>query len=176
MLSEPNVGAPDGVFREVGCGMAIIVDLGAGSPITTTHSGYDLVYYERENLATPGNISLDWVVVDVCSDSLCITAYRVFNWGDNIVDANTSIGAAGYGSAGEPDNDLIPMTSPPLYGAPPPPLDPLTPNGSGIIAGIGIDVSPLYGVPDGTYQWVRIYSPLGGGNDGAEADAVYVIP
>jgi hypothetical protein len=156
--------------------MAIIVDLGAGSPITTTHSGKDLVYYERQNLATPGNISLDWVVVDVCSDPLCITAYRVFNWGDNIVDANTSIGEAGYGSAGEPDNDLIPMTSPPLYGAPPPPLDPLTPNGSGIVAGIGIDVNPLYGVPDGTYQWVRIYSPLGGANDGAQVDALYVIP
>ncbi len=167
---EPNLGAPDGVFREVGCGTGIIIDLGAGSPVDASHAGYDLVYYEREDGVFPGNIAVDWVMVDVCADPACFTAYTVFNWGDNFLDANTSIGAAGYGSAGEPDNQPIPMASPPLFGAPP-----LAPWGSGpFITGVGIDVTGI--APPGLYQWVKVYSPLGGGNDASEVDALYVIP
>jgi hypothetical protein len=175
MLSEPNVGAPDGVFREVGCGMAIIVDLGAGSPITTTHPGYDLVYYERADVATPGNISLDRVALSVCSDPGCVfgSEFPVFNWGDNIVDANTSLSGTSYSGPPELDNALIPMTNPPLYGWP-------SPFTSGTIVGIAIDVDAV--LPHGECstppycQWVKIYSPLGSGNDGAEVDALYVIP
>src|SRR5690606_5993764 len=67
---------------------------------------------------------------------------EVFNWGNGIIDTNTNIGAAGYGGSGEPTDQSIPMTNPPLYGTSP------------YITGIAIDVDARAGA--GTYRWVRL--------------------
>jgi len=143
----------------------MIVDLGAGNTISTTHAGYDFVYYEVPDPVNIGNIALDWVIVTLCDDPICVSAHQVFNWGDNFLDSNTNIGvAAGLGCVpcGPPevDNALIPMTNPPLFGAP--------------ATGIAIDVSGV--APAGTYQYVGIYSPYFGGNDPPDVDAVIVLP
>jgi len=113
---------------------------------------YDLVYYERD---TGSSIMLDWVIVDVCADSSCSTAYTAFYWGNATADFNTNIGALGYGPP-ESDNQLIPSTD--LWGS----------------TGIAIDVDAV--APAGAYQWIRIQSPLGGSNDPAEVDALEVLP
>lgn len=98
---------------------------------------------------------LDWVIVDVCADSSCSTAYTVFYWGNATADFNTNIGALGYGPP-ESDNQLIPSTD--LWGS----------------TGIAMDVDAV--APAGAYQWIRIQTPLGGANDPAEVDALEVLP
>jgi len=98
---------------------------------------------------------LDWVIVDVCADSSCATSYTVFYWGNAFADPNTNIGALGYGPP-EADNQSIPQTD--LWGS----------------TGIAIDVDAV--APAGTYQWIRIQSPLGDANDPAEVDALEVLP
>jgi uncharacterized repeat protein (TIGR01451 family) len=151
-----NVGLPDGAFYTITCGSSLIVDLGA-TPVVT-HPGYDLVYYERP---AGGIILLDWVVVEVGAN-MTGPWFEVFNWGNGIVDANTNIGQAGYGSFGEPANQLIPMTNPPLYGTAP------------FITGIAIDVDAR--APAGVYRWVRLAAaPSCVGND-AEVDALQALP
>jgi len=122
-----------------------------------THAGYDLVYYERD-AALPG-IYLDSVTVEVCADALCLVSYLVFNWGDGILDTNTNVGAAGY-SPGEPDNQIIPESV--LYGTPP------------LQVGITIDVDAV--APAGTYGYLRLSAPGAPLTDGAEVDAVEVLP
>ncbi len=117
---------------------------------------YDLVYYENNS---GGGILLDWVIVDVCADSSCTSAFTVFYWGNATADTNTNIGVAGYGPP-EADNQPIPYAN--LWGSPPDQT------------GIAIDVDMA--APAGTYQWVRIYAPPGGANDPAEVDAVEVLP
>jgi hypothetical protein len=101
---------------------------------------------------------MDWVIVYVCADSLCATEYQVFDWGHGGLDPNTNIGAAGY-STGEGDNEAIPASV--LWAS------------SGIQTGIAIDIDPF--VPDGAYQYIRIYSPIGGSNDPSQIDAIEVI-
>lgn len=150
-----NIGSPDGVFLTLACGQAFILDLSA-SPIVT-HAGYDFVYYERD-AALPG-IYLDSVLVEVCTDATCAVSYPVFNWGDGAIDANTNIGAAGY-SLGEPDNGVIPESV--LYGTPP------------LQVGIAIDVEAV--APPGTYRYLRLSSPGPPQTDGAEIDAIEVLP
>jgi hypothetical protein len=145
-----NIGGPDGIFASIDCGGAIIVDLGAAAIDTTTTdpSIPDFVYYEREG--NPGEVAMDWVIVDVSTDSS--TWITVFNWGDFLSDTNTNV--AGLT---ENDNEPIPMAL--LYG-PPPPLQ----------TGVTIDIDPI--APPGIYRWIRIRSPLGGSNDFAEVDAI----
>ena len=102
---------------------------------------------------------LDWVVVEVCPDAACATSYQVFYWGNASADLNTNIGAI-YGPP-EIDNQSIPNAD--LYGTSP------------FQTGIAIDLDSVSGIPDGTYPYVRLYSPLGGGNDAAQVDALEVI-
>jgi len=151
-----NLGPPDGSFFSIGCGQSVIVDLGA-SPIVT-HAGFDFVYYERFTAAVPG-IYMDTVVVEVCSDASCTVSYPVFDWSDGALDLNTNIGAAGY-TPTEPDNDPIPEAV--LYGIPP------------LQVGITIDVDAV--APAGTYGYLRLSAPGAPLTDGAEVDAVEVIP
>jgi hypothetical protein len=122
-----------------------------------THAGYDLVYYERD-AALPG-IYMDSVLVEVCTDATCSVSYPVFNWGDGIIDGNTNIGALGY-SPGEPDNQTIPESV--LYGTPP------------LQVGITIDVDAV--APAGTYGYLRLSAPGAPLTDGAEVDAIEVLP
>jgi hypothetical protein len=106
-------------------------------------------------------ISLDWVIVEV-SKNAGGPWTPVFNWGDNIVDSNTNIGQAGYGAAGEADNQQIPFSA--LYGS------------GSLQTGVAIDVDAVALPGPGIYRWVRIRSPLGGDNDSAEVDAIEVLP
>jgi hypothetical protein len=128
----------------------------SGNPVVT-HSGYDLVYYERP--AGVSGIYMDAVIVEVCTDATCSTSYTVFNWGNGALDSNTNIGAAGY-SPGEPDNASIPESA--LYGSSP------------LQVGITIDVDAV--APAGTYAYIRITSPSGGDSDGSEIDSLEVLP
>ncbi len=149
---EPNIGAPNGIIAEIGCGQAQIIDLGA-SPITT-HPGYDFVYYEFENPS--GFVSMDWVIVQVGAD-LGGPWITVFYWGDGLPDANTNLAAW---SLPELDNTPIPMAD--LYGSSP------------HATGITIDVEQR--APAGTYQFLRLLSPSGGDDDGAQVDAIQLLP
>ena len=116
-----------------------------------TGPGYDLVYYEKIDDAM--EISLDEVQIQVAQDALG-PWFTVFNWGNGIVDTNTNIGAAGYGSVGEPDDEIIPLTNPPLYGTYP------------YISGIAIDLDPITG--PGVFRYVRLL-------DGAQFDSLNSI-
>ncbi|MCL4246881.1 MAG: hypothetical protein KJ065_01885 [Anaerolineae bacterium] len=153
---EPDVGFPDNTICSVGLGTALVVDLG-GAPITT-HPGFDLVSYEMSSSSNPGYILLDLTVIQV-GTSASGPWYTVMNWGDNILDANTSIGQAGYGASGEPNEQLIPMVVPVLY------------DGNGLITGIAIDVDAV--APPGTYQYVRV---IGMNATASEVDAVHMLP
>jgi hypothetical protein len=151
-----NLGAPDGSFFTIGCGQSLIVDL-SSNPVVT-HAGDDLVYYERYAPAIPG-IYMDSVKVEVCSDATCSVSYTVFDWGDGVLDGNTNVGAAGY-SPGEPDNQTIPESV--LFGTPP------------LQVGITIDVEAV--APPGTYPYLRLSAPGAPLTDGAEVDAIDVLP
>jgi hypothetical protein len=159
---EPNLGAPNGGFARIACDVGMIIDLGS-TPLTTGHTGYDLVYYETQGNPLPSppeQIFMDWVTIEV-GPGPNGPWQQVFYWGDSNPDLNTTLGQAGYVPP-ENDNILIPMTIPPLYGTVP------------YTTGIAIDLDSL-GLT-GTYQYVRIYSPLGGGDDGPEIDAIEVLP
>ncbi len=149
---EPNIGAPNGIIAEIGCGQARIIDLGA-SPITT-RPGYDFVYYEFEN--PPGFVSMDWVIVQVGAD-LSGPWYTVFYWGDGLPDANTNLASLSL-----PENDNLPIPTTELYGSAP------------YVSGITIDVDQR--APAGVYQYLRFLSPFGGDNDGAQVDAIQLLP
>lgn len=151
---EPDIGLPDGSVARVGCGQSIVVDLGVANAITVTgvlEPAFDLIYYEFEN--PTDNINLDWVIVEVGTSDTG-PWIQVFYWGDDILDSNTNIGQAGYGVVSEPDNHTIPFSD--LYG--------------GNSPGVAIDIDAVAAA--GTYQWVRITTPLGGANDAAEVDSL----
>jgi hypothetical protein len=99
---------------------------------------------------------MDWVILEVgLSDNGPWTV--VFNWGDDIPDTHSNI--ATYSADGELDNEVIPTSA--FFG-------------STYMTGIALDVDGL--LPSGSYQWVRIISPFGGGNDGSHVDAIQVLP
>ncbi len=102
---------------------------------------------------------MDWVIIEVCTDAACSTAYQVFNWYNGVIDTNTNIGAAGY-TPGEPDNAPIPAAV-------------LRASGS-YQTGIEIDIDAV--APPGIYQYIRISVPLGGDNDAGEVDSIEVLP
>ena len=149
---EPNIGPPNGSFAEIPCNSSIELDL--GSQTITSHSGYDLVYYEHAGCS---GICLDWVRVDVCTDAACTNPVTVFNWGDDVPDTNTNV--ASFAAGGEIDNEDIPAAA--LL------------NGTGIT----IDVDAFGPVPAGGYRYIRIWSPINWpNNDGAEVDSIEVMP
>ncbi len=150
---EPNIGPPNGIIADIPCGTYIDIDLdSAGAPRITSHPGYDFVDYEAPGCA---GICLDWVQIDVCGDP-CTGWVTVFNWGDNIPDANTNV--ATFAAGGETDNQSIPAAS--LLNS----------------TGITIDVDP-FGVPPGGYRYIRIYSPLNWpNNDPTQVDSIDIVP
>ncbi len=161
-VGEPNIGAPNGAFARIACDVGMIIDL--GTPITMGDLGnYDLVYYEIQGAdpvpTPPEQIYMDSVIIYV-GQTPGGPWYEVFNWGAGGPDANTSIGPYVPTPYPENDNILIPMTVPPLYGTAP------------YTTGIAIDIDGE--APSGTYQYVRIYSPID--TDGPEVDALEVLP
>jgi hypothetical protein len=158
-----DIGPPDCKWTNLGLGGIITVNLVLSGTIPITVDGnpdFDLIYYERERDIAPGEIALDMVQIEVSTDT--VTWYEVFNWGNAITDTNTNIGQAGYVPP-EPNNQIIPMSNPPLYGA-----------SGGIITGIAIDVDnpPAGSLPAGSYLYVRLTDSGGP----AEVDAIEVLP
>jgi hypothetical protein len=116
---------------------------------------YDLVYYE---LANNSGIFMDHVIVQIGDGS---NWYTILNWGDGIPDTNTSI-AIPLGTppnptdcSGEPDNCEISAA--------------FLRNGTGVQIDISI-------VPDGVYGYLRIQSLSTGDGDGADLDAIEILP
>ncbi len=151
LVGEPDIGPPDGPYLNMFCGEQYVISLGGNTIVT--HPGYDLVYYEYFNGI---EVVMNSIIVEVGTSAFG-PWHQVFYWGDGILDANTNIGAAGYGSSGEPDTQSIPSTHPPLYGYAP------------LITGVAIDVDAV--APAGTYSWVRLTVPTTNCSD-SEVDAL----
>ena len=117
----------------------------------------DLVYYEFDNM---GMVYMDWVIIQV-GDGL--NWYTVFNWGDEIADANTNM-----------DFNILP----------PPTIPPFSPQEADTRAiplssfrnnsGIEIDLDAF--APQGTYSWIRIIAPMGDTDNQLEIDAIESLP
>jgi hypothetical protein len=165
-IIPPDPG-PDGVYAGVGCGSAIVADLGLTVIDTTTPDpAFDFVYYERGQTNPPASttfIYMDWVVVQV-GPGPGGPWYTVLYWGDGTDDTNSNVDAGALGLS-ENDNEVISTTL--LYGTAP------------YTTGIAIDVdNPVIGPPPppGIYGYVRFYVPPGGNNDVSEVDAIEVLP
>ncbi|NJN94685.1 MAG: hypothetical protein HC875_11625 [Anaerolineales bacterium] len=172
---EPNIGSPDadtpGNFAAIACGAGMIIDLGTTPLIVDDGDAgaYDLVYYELQGdmpRVPPYYIFMDVVRIEV-SQTSAGPWFEVFEWGDGTDDTNTNIGIAYPDTGSASDNTVINGTD--LVG----PGDPLN-------TGIQIDVDsvPGGGPPNGSYQYIRILSPVGGGdgNDRLEVDAIEILP
>jgi uncharacterized repeat protein (TIGR01451 family) len=125
-------------------------------PITRDDNpDYDLVYYE---LAMASGILMDHVIIQISDGS---NWYTVLNWGDGFPDTNTSISIPldlfpnPSPCNGEPDNCEISAA--------------YLRNGTGVQIDISI-------VPSGVYSYIRIQSLSTGDGDGADLDAVEILP
>jgi hypothetical protein len=149
---EPDIGTPDGSWVSITQGTSIIVVLNPAILADGDFGTPDFIYYER--LASPTNIELDWVQVEISPDGS--TWYQAFYWGDpgGSPDTNTNIDVQnliGDVCPTEMDNCNIPIAR--LYNSSP---------------GITIDIDGI--VPAGNYPWVRITSPAS--TDPSEIDAI----
>ncbi len=157
---EPDVGTPDGGYWTIPPGATAVFNL--TSPIIVDgDSDWDLVYYERRNIPN-AEILLDLVVVQIGISSTG-EWFVVFDWGNGVVDTNTSVSAVP-----EVPNAPIPLAT--LYGT--------APYQTGIL--INVDITT---VPTGMYDRVSIAGPTPGSGtpaygagDRAEVDAVEVLP
>ena len=130
------------------------VTLAFGTPVVVgSHSGYDLVFYE---LPSGSGIMMDHVILQV-SDGY--DWYTIFNWGDNNADTNSNLNINAIGGSETDNRDLsTPPASDVLY------------NASGVL----VDLDGF--IPNGTYLYIRIVSPSGDTGDGADVDAIEVLP
>lgn len=174
----PPALTPNGIFVNVGCGTAIIVDLGSTVIDTTTpDSAYDLVYYERGQPTPPMTstfIFMDWIVVQI-GPTASGPWYSVFYWGDYIADTNSNANTddPNFIALGLIEDNNVTISTTFLYSS----TNPLYPTG------IAIDVdnpNPLLQSPPpppGIYQFVRLYNPPNAIlNDSPEIDAIEVLP
>lgn len=148
-LPSGEIGtAPDGTPTTLPPGSSIT--LAFGSPITVgSHAGYDLVYYEFPNGT---GIFMDLIIIEIGDGT---NWYTILNWGDGVPDTNTNIDINVIGGS-ELDNREI--ASPLLWNS----------------TGVAIDLESV--VPNGTYFYIRITSPAGDSGDGAEVDAIEILP
>jgi hypothetical protein len=153
LISNPfpsgNIGTTnDGSTSTVPPGSSVTLTF--GTPINVGgHAGYDLVYYE---LPAGIGIMMDHVILQV-SDGY--NWYTILNWGDNAADANTNLDITVIGGS-ETDNRDISSTL--LYNS----------------TGVAIELDGV--IPNGTYPYIRIISPLGEDGDGCEVDAIVILP
>lgn len=154
-----DITGPDGNSSGIPQGSYAVIDLGTSNPVMIygplDTNFYEIVYYELENGAS-GNIQLDNVVLGISNDPLGLTFYKVFDWGDGIIDFNTNVS-----SWPEVDNQVIPMAS--LY------------NGTGIL----IDADNAASEPPlilGGYRYLVIISPVKPALDTVEVDAIAIWP
>jgi hypothetical protein len=129
-----------------------------GSSVTLTfdtplivggHAGYDLIYYE---LPMGIGIQMDHVILQI-SDGY--NWYTILNWGDNVADTNTNLDINIIGGS-ETDNRDTDASI--LYDS----------------TGVAIELDGV--VPNGTYPYIRIISPVGEDGDGCEVDAIVILP
>lgn len=153
----------------------------AGSYVTLQFStplevgvGNYLVYYE---FSASSGILMDAVILQVGDGS---NWYTIFNWGNGSPDTNTNISVPLLSNptgdcTGEPDNCEIDASL--LYPFPVPPAPP------SIYTGVTINVDGV--APNGTYPYIRIFSPPTGSpptpsapdTDGrVEVDAIVILP
>lgn len=122
------------------------------SPAITGHSNSveDFVYYERAT--GPTSIQLDHVLIEISQDGS--NWYPVFNWGDDISDTNTNMDFVARGFGSEADNQNV---------------------SGGMINGYGIGID-IYSLGlTGSYPYLRISCP-GGGGDGCDLDGFEIYP
>jgi hypothetical protein len=129
-----------------------------GDSITLTFNtpvvvpGNDIVYYELQNGV---GIMMDYVILEISDGT---NWYPVFNWGNGAADTNSNLDISVIGGAETDNRDF----------QNPPQSDVLF-NGTGVY----IDLDFL---PPGTYPYIRITSPSVDDGDGAEVDAIDVVP
>jgi hypothetical protein len=169
MSPPPPVGAPDGTIYPVSGGRYAIVDLGSNSidVLGVSEKKYDLVYYESE-WNNSSVVLLDKVIVGISQSPTANTFFEVFNWGNNVRDANTNV-----------DTDILP-TDPSCSNTLAPecanreiPISKLYPYpGTGIL--IDVDNAPS-APPVGNYRYLVIICPLGY-PEAAEIDSIEILP
>ena len=114
------------------------------------------MYYE---LPYGSGIAMDIVILELGDG---INWYPILNWGDGIADINTNI--------------AIPIPNPPPDGDCSGEPDNCNINGSLLYNASGVEIQVDGIVPNGTYPYIRITVPGSSGTDGAEVDAIYIIP
>ena len=165
---QVNIGGPDGSVYSMTDGgsplIMIVPPISANGDVGT----YDLVYYEMQasgNATYPAEnprVDLDWIQIEISADG--VSWQTVFYWGDGSSDDNTNValpvqgppGPVGVFCATESDNCQIPFAR--LY------------NNTGVAIDIDAFVSP------GNYSWIRITSPASPGGDGADVNAIQILP
>jgi len=165
--NEPDVGQPDGNYRQINDGEILVIDLGTAiEVIGDGEPNYDLVCYDYGYF--PDAIAMDWTILQISTDQ--VNWYTIFYWGDYIQDNHSNVG--GFT---ENDNEVILFDY--LYGTLP------------LKTGIAIDVDNAPGVavpgaltntipgpvPPGSYRYLRIYAPPGGDGDGTGVDSIDVL-
>lgn len=148
--TPPGIGVtPDGTTFNIPAGTYITLQL--GTPVAVNgHASWDLIYYE---LPAGIGINMDVVILQVGNGS---NWYTILNWGDGSSNTGTNI-VSPPGCATEPDN--CPIDASLLYNS----------------TGIAIDLDGI--VPNGTYPYIRIFSPSSPlDTDGqVEVDAIEVL-
>jgi uncharacterized repeat protein (TIGR01451 family) len=151
---EPDVGLPDGTWISIPEGSSRIFVFSPGIVADGDPGTPDFVYYERS--ANPSSVELDWVQIEISSDGS--TWYQVFYWGDSnpgVPDTNSNMDYVNLINdlcTFEEDNCSIPLNR--MYNN----------------TGVTIDIDGI--VPQASYSWIRITSPVSPNGDGSEIDAV----
>jgi hypothetical protein len=137
-----------------------ILTLQFQSPLNVgSHPGYDLVYYEWPQGDNPG-IWMDAVILQLGDGR---NWYTIFNWGNDAVDTNASVNMSTLGVGSEVDNLVVDASF--MYD----------------LTGVELELDGV--VPDGSYKFIRIFSPAAPQDgpapnppDGVEIDAFYIVP
>jgi hypothetical protein len=163
--SDTVDGPPDGDLYPINPGESFVIDLGETNAITASgDSDYDMVYYERRwpDPMTGPSLLLDWVVIEVSNDLLNWT--EVFYWGNTVCDTNVHTFLTCTPPSIEPENKMYIIADGDLYGT--------LPYQTGFL--IDIDARGA----TGTYRYVRLTDPDGGGGagDGISFDSVAACP
>jgi hypothetical protein len=160
---------PDGIPGNIAPGTYTIVNI-SSNPVrvsNTPDGNYDMIFYEVTFPQGSGiRIEMDQIIIGV-SNNTDGSYYQVFNWGDNVRDANTNIDTntlsadptcVALTGAPECDNRDIQITE--LYPSP----------GTGIL--IDVDTAPGGRPPEGSYNYLVIISPVS--VDAAQVDTIVV--
>jgi len=127
----------------------------------TPDDNYDLVFYEYNN---GGVVYMDWIIVGISNYSDGSQYYEVFNWGNGVPDANSNLGDV---AGSETDDQPVPVSE--FYD----PDDAGPAPQTGVL--IDVDTAPS-NPPSGTYNFVVILSPIGGGSgSSAQVDAIQTV-